>query len=257
MDIRRRQSGLAPYLMCTIPQMKIVTVTLCCLVLITASWGQRASIQSDILGTETTYFIFRMGHDSLAKNIIYFTDGGKLHDNKYRDSLTVLHQKGSIPPGYYVFISTIDNRTQAEMRNDYFFCNPRYVAFFEKELLPEVEGTIGKKFTPDKRLLVGISFGGLNAAWFSAKSEAFKNFALLSPITYPCPSITESIVFSSFTQRRIFISTGINDAENYVASLEKIYHTKGWELQTLDTDGGHDHFNWIRQLAIFLTYFFP
>ncbi len=117
---------------------------------------------------------------------------------------------------------------------------------------------MGKSFTPYERLLVGISFGGLNAAYFSAKSvNLFQNFALLSPVTYPRPAVLQDIVFSQNRDLRIFLSTGQNDAEKYVAPLKSMYSGKGYTIKLLHTDGGHDFENWNSQLKQLINFFFP
>jgi len=192
---------------------------------------KQLTIKSAFLHTTTSVQIAQVGVADSTSSIYYFTDGGKLISAGYLERLRELHKAQKIPASYFVFVSSLDERDKTDKRNTYFFCNPDYLAFFEKEVLPQTERAIGKKFSQSQRGLIGISFGGLNAAWFSAKSRAFANYALLSPITYPCPDLFSAITFSSHTELNIFVSTGTNDAENYAQPLYNIYKSKEVNLQ--------------------------
>jgi len=63
--------------------------------------------------------------------------------------------------------------------------------------------------------LIGISFGGLNAAFFAAKSNYFNGLAILSPITYPCADLNQTLVFSTYQNYKVYLSTGKVGAEHY------------------------------------------
>jgi enterochelin esterase-like enzyme len=197
----------------------------------------------------TTYGAFQEGE---VTSVIYITDGQKMIDNGALSKIKGLTAQGKIPDAYYVFVSTIDAVTKEDKRNTYFFCNDDYLRFFEEELIPRVEGSLSyfdtaqhKLYrTPANRSLVGISFGGLSAAYFSGKTTLFQNYALLSPITYPCKEALSSIAFSENKDLNIFISTGTNDAENYVGPLTQLYTSKGYRIENLNTEGTHDFENW-------------
>lgn len=211
-------------------------------------------VTSKYLSTDIEFFTFDLSDEVSEKSIIYFTDGQKMIDNGVLDEIMRLKQIGKIPPSYYVFVSTIDSETGTDNRNDYFFCNEDYLLFFEKELVPLVEQQIESNIQPQNRSLVGISFGGLNAAYFSAASTIFQNFGLLSPIIYPCIKINEQIVFSQNKDLNIFLSTGIMDAESYVETLVSLYQQKAYKFKKVKTTGGHDFENWINQLEDLLTF---
>ncbi|WP_299216122.1 hypothetical protein [uncultured Aquimarina sp.] len=118
--------------------------------------------------------------------------------------------------------------------------------------MPRVEGSLLRK--PEQRSLVGISFGGLNAAYFSGKTTLFQNYALLSPITYPCNQVLSAIVFSENNDLRVIITTGKNDAEKYVEPLLNIYKSKNYGVENFSTNGAHDFENWNDQLERVLLY---
>ncbi|NER82982.1 MAG: hypothetical protein F6K42_26180 [Leptolyngbya sp. SIO1D8] len=214
-------------------------------------------ITSKNLNRDIRIFWYRPESKEPFKSIVYFTDGEKMIENGTLSVIGSLTKYGAIPSAYYVFVSTIDPISGVDYRNEYFFSNPRYLSFFESELIPEIESIMRKVFNPDKRALVGISFGGLNTAYFSAKSKAFKNYALLSPITYPRPGILRDITFSSNKNLKIFISSGKSDAENYVKPLARIYQAKGHNIKTLYTPGGHNFENWNGQLNQALNFLKP
>ncbi|MEM6723705.1 MAG: YqiA/YcfP family alpha/beta fold hydrolase [Bacteroidota bacterium] len=217
----------------------------------------RLVVESTHLNTQTEVWIHQLGDSPAPKPILYFTDGRKLVDQNYWDHLETLFLQGEIPSCYIVFVGSIDLTDQSDRRNEYFFCNPAYLDFFEQELIPKVEASISQVFQANDRALVGVSFGGLNAAWFSAKSNAFDNFALLSPITYPCPDLLQSIIFSKNEGLSIYLSSGKNDAEQYMDPLSKIYEVKGYRQTTIYHEGRHDFGSWKAQLAPAIQFLFP
>ncbi len=199
----------------------------------------------------TTYGVTKQGEN---KAIVYITDGQKMIENGALKNIKKLTAQGKIPNARYVFVGTIDAETNVDKRTSYFFCNDDYLRFFEEELVPRVEGSLSKKRTTIDRSLIGISFGGLNAAYFSAKTSLFQNYALLSPITYPCEKVLSAIAFMENKDLTIFISTGKNDAESYVAPLKKLYISKNHTVRSISTDGGHDFENWNGQLEEVLQF---
>ena len=230
---------------------------ICCFAVFYLTAGDKnLVIDSPILGTKTRIEVFHLGAEESITSIMYFTDGEKLLNAGYLERLQTLFKAGKIPPVYLAFVSSVDLKDNVDKRNTYFFCNPDYLSFFEKEVLPQTEQLIGKSFLSTDRTLVGISFGGLNGAWFSAKSSAFQNYALLSPVTYPCKTVIADITFSENERLNIYISTGVNDAENYVGPLQSIYKSKGYNIHSEKTNGGHDFENWARQLETLFTFFY-
>ena len=209
--------------------------------------SESTTIESEVLSRTLAYLVYDADTTIVDKPIVYLTDGKKVIDNDVIQLLAELTTAQLIPSAYYVFLSSKDPETEVDYRNEYFFCNPDHLAFFEKELIPHVEESLPGSFTSADRHLIGFSFGGMNAAYFSAKSSMFAGFGLFSPITYPCESLTADITFSTNEDLRIFISTGQQDAEKYVDLLEPIYRTKGYQLKTLRTEGGHNFDNWNEQ----------
>lgn len=161
-----------------------------------------------------------------------------------------LTESGHLKRATYVFVSTIDPESQKDFRNEYFFCNEQYVHFFEEELIPGIE-----QFPDARRNLIGVSFGRLNAAYFAAQTNAFDGYALLSPITYPCERLNKELIFSSFENYKVYISTGKRDAETYVDGLYLVLQSKTSQIRVVRTEGAHDFENWnnqIREVVNFL-----
>ena len=202
-------------------------------------------LQSASLQKPVEVDLYLIGDD--PQYMVFLTDGKKLLDHEALPTLEKLTERGSIPPAYYVFVSTVHPETGEDHRNEYFFCNEHYLHFFEEELIPTVEEKIKQSFSPKNRSLIGISFGGLNAAYFSAHSPSFKKYGLLSPITYPRKEVFQDITFSTQTDLKIYLSTGKDDAERYVKSLHATYQQKDYKLQVVETEGEHDFQNWNSQ----------
>ncbi|OJJ20194.1 hypothetical protein BKI52_17120 [marine bacterium AO1-C] len=213
-------------------------------------------ILSKNLSRTVQAYTYKAGKVQTNASIVYFTDGQKLLEAGFWKEIDRLTTQGKIPPAYYVFVSTLDPDNPAnDLREEYFFCNQNYLDFFAQELIPTIEDKLGVHFQAKNRGLVGVSFGGLNAAYFSAKSKnLFQNYALLSPITYPGKKLMQYITFSSNQNLRIFLSTGKLDAENYLEPLQQMYQSKGYTLAVLHNEGDHNFENWRQQLEVVLNF---
>lgn len=211
-------------------------------------------IESQILDETVELVVYDTDKSKRVKQIIYITDGLKVLHSGVLEIIKSLSASRKIPKAKYVFVSTIDPISKEDKRNEYFLCNSKYVSFFEKELIPYIEGTDQKEIRPKDRSLVGISFGGLNGAFFSARTPLFKNFALLSPITYPCNAVISDISFSKNQDLRVMLTSGKNDAEEYLKPLAQIYRSKDYHVKTLFTEGLHDFNNWNGQLEVVLNF---
>jgi len=210
-------------------------------------------LYSPELGRRVEVLTFDPAPTTLKKRIYYFTDGRKWIKGAGRDSLMALKDQHAM----LIFVSSLDVDDPAlDHRETDFFCNPAYADFFHHTLIPHVEKRVHLIEGFSKRILVGISFGGLNAAYFSSLEQSpFTGFALLSPITYPCPDIHTRIMLAQATDRKIFLSTGKYDAEKYIRPLTAIYRGKGHDLTVLQTEGHHEFKNWLGQLAELWAFF--
>ncbi len=211
-------------------------------------------VKSEFLPRDVKVITYDSDPNVQVKPIVYITDGEKFINNGSLQVIKDLTSEGKISKAYYVFVSTKDPEKDTDYRNEYFFTNPNYLSFFEEELIPEIEKDL-LDISSKKRSHVGISFGGLNAAFFSAKSTKFKNFGVLSPILYPRENVYQDITFSENSNLKIFLSTGKNDAEVYTDKLKRLYKSKDYKLMTIYTEGGHNFNNWNKQLEKMLNFF--
>lgn len=214
-------------------------------------------LYSPELGRTIEVFLYDLAGDAKQAPVVYITDGKKWMEKGLTRQLKTLTLEDRIRPARYVLISTIDSETQKDHREAYFFCNPAYLSFFEKTLIPTIENKYLGSVTPDQRSLIGMSFGGLNGAYFSVQSASFNNYALLSPITYPCPDLTSKLMFSQAHGLRLFLSTGKHDAEAYLDPMLRIYQNQDHVIKVLRTEGGHDFDNWNGQVETILKFLNP
>lgn len=207
-------------------------------------------LASDELGREVAYVVHDVG-DGAPRRVVYLTDGEQWLAEGLAATLDSLLGGLSPEPAAtrLVYVSAVDPASGANVRQTDFFANPAYYAFFRDRLLPAVEADLPADLSPADRSLVGISFGGLSAAFFSAQPDApFGHYALLSPVTYPRPEVLEALAFARSGPSRVYLSTGTHDAEAYVDPLAAMYRGLGWPVVEVRTDGAHDYANWRGQL---------
>lgn len=209
-------------------------------------------IYSKHLDDNIQYFTYLIGDSDVAiQRTVYVLDGKKMIDNGILETLDNITHTVAVK---YIFVSSMveENGETKDKREEYFTCNPSYLTFFEKELIPNVkdENTFIKN-----RMLLGASFGGMCAAYFAAESKAFTHYALLSPITYLCKDLNTHIAFSENRELNIYASTGQNDAEVYLAPLINSFRAQQHKIFEVKTEGGHDFENWKGQLKKIVDFF--
>lgn len=200
-------------------------------------------VQSSILGRDVQVYHYANQTTPNQREVCYLTDGMKMIQAGVLDRIIAAEQQGMLKQGHLFFVSTIDPQG-TDHRNEYFFCNEDYIRFFEKELIPQMETMFKIQSSPVNRSIAGMSYGGMNAAFFSAEAQQFKGFGLLSPFTGPCAALPEKIEKSSRKDIRVYMNTGKNDAEAYVGPLETAYKSNAADLLFKHTKGGHDFNNW-------------
>gem|GEM_PF-5382223 len=113
--------------------------------------------------------------------VVYITDGQKMIDNGAWAVIDSLIQENRKLDATYVFISTIDDVSGEDYREEYFFCN-------------------------------------------------------------------------DISEKRIFFSTGKNDAEAYLEPLRLFTENKVKDIKVLTTDGAHDFQNWNGQIQMLVPF---
>lgn len=208
-------------------------------------------ISSDYLGYDLQYRVYRPDGASSSARLptLYVTDGE--YYLRYGDFKSVLDRvigSGSSVPIVVVFVDSRDpDAPDLTRRNQEFMCNTRYAQFFAGELIPRISAEEPVSMARDERVVMGFSFGGINAACFGiALPNLFSGIAMQSPGSADHIGVIRSL----YAERerlplRMFLSVGTNRdnlpaAKRFVKTLKK----KGYDVTYVQVDQGHDWQNW-------------
>ncbi len=219
-------------------------------------------IESEILGYRLQYRVYlppgAIQHDDLP--VLYVADGQwYIEGGDLPRLLDRMISRGEIRPVAAVFV---DNRNPDDLaenrRNRQFFCNEKYSAFYQQELIPTIDETFATSAERTGRVILGMSFGGLNAACFGLQAhDSFGGIAMQSPAVHPVPELHDAWAGTERLPLRIFLSSGtVNDNEGSTRRLHKILDDKGYDLHYVEVDQGHDWRNWKPLLDDMLRFFF-
>lgn len=212
------------------------------------SLSENQVISSKALGYDLQYRVYTPPGEQQDLPVLYVTDGqwyiqpGKLHV-----VLDELIADGSIEPVVAVFV---DNRNPHDLednrRNAQFFCNDSYIEFYRSELLPEIESSYPVRADRRARTILGLSFGGLNSACFGLLAhDTFHGIAMQSPAIHPIPDMHGLWRGLPKKDLKIFLSTGTQrDNEASTRQLHEILEGKGYDMEYIEVDAGHDWKNW-------------
>lgn len=219
-------------------------------------------ISSDALGYDLQYRVYLPeGHESLGDlPVIYVTDGpGYIQQGKMPRVLNRLIQRGSIEPVIAVFVDARDpDNLDVNRRNQQFFCNAEYLRFFEDELIPTIAASYPAALNRERRYILGVSFGALNAACFGLGGyRTFGGIAMQSPAMHPLPGLLPAYEKSPRLPLRVFLSTGDRNDNEYTARrFRTILRDKGYDLQFKEVRGEHNWDNWRPLVYDVLEFFF-
>lgn len=220
-------------------------------------------IASSFLGYDLQYRVYTPpGVDSLeGLPTIYATDGqsyisnGSMHRILDREI-----GAGRIKPVVAIFVDARDpDNLRNNRRNSQFFCNIDYVRFFVGELVPEVSDHYPVSLSKDDRVILGLSFGGLNAACFGLMAPGtFGGVAMQSPAIHPVRNLKEMYATEKTRPIKIFFSIGSkNDNTTVGRSFRGVLERKGYDLFYKEVNEGHNWRNWKPLLDDVLMHFFP
>jgi enterochelin esterase-like enzyme len=167
--------------------------------------------------------------------------------------------EGLIEPVIMVFIDPRDpedstiNRREREFLN-----NPLYGDFLAAELVPLIDELYDTNPTPEARVMLGVSFGGVNAAYVGLNhSDVFGRLAINSPTFSVRP-----VIFTQFQENDrlpldIFMTTGCPwDTCGDAQRMRDILEEKEYPLHYIEVHEGHSWGNWPALLDDMLIYFF-
>lgn len=219
-------------------------------------------ISSEVLGYDLQYRVYvpeGIGHsDSLP--VLYVTDGpGYISQGRMPQVLDGLIDDADIEPVVVVFVDARDpDRSSVNRRNSQFLCNRDYLAFYETELIPQIEQDFSVGTSRKHRGILGLSFGGTNAACFGLLgSESFSNVGMHSPANHPVRELLPAYEDSPRLPLRMFLSTGKpNDNTEANRRFRRVLEGKGYDLMYIEVRAGHNWDNWRPLVDDVLLYFY-
>lgn len=219
-------------------------------------------IHSETLGYDLQYRVYLpAGYEDMSGlPVLYVTDGQwYIEPGNTVAVLDELIGSGAIEPTMAVFIDNRDpSRLNVNRRNRQFFCNQEYIRFVVDELVPEVDARYRTRADADSRVILGLSFGGLNSACFGLHAyETIGGIAMQSPAIHPVPNLIGDYDRSPKRPLKVFLSTGTaNDNEATTRRLKRVLESKGYELSYVEVPYGHNWRNWGPLIDDVLLYFF-
>ena len=220
-------------------------------------------IFSTHLGYELQYRIYTPAETSEDDSLptLYVTDGqGYLAQGNFKAVLDTAISSGEIEPVLVVFLDSRDpDKLEDNRRNSQFMGNTRFAAFFANELIPQVSKLQPVSVSRDDRVILGVSFGGLNSACFGLMlSDGFAGIAMQSPANGEHLEIVRELYEEKETlPLKMFLSVGSrNDNTGAVKRFKKTLERKGYDLTFVKVTGEHNWQNWTPLLDdVLLTFF--
>jgi enterochelin esterase-like enzyme len=220
-------------------------------------------IFSTHLGYELQYRVYRPAETSADDSLptLYVTDGQwYLEQGDFKAVLDTAISSGVIEPVLVVFLDSRDpDKLEDNRRHSQFMCNTRFAAFFANELIPEVNKLQPVSLSRDDRVILGVSFGGLNSACFGLMlSDGFAGIAMQSPASGDHLEIVRELYEEKETlPLKMFLSVGSrNDNTGAVKRFNKTLEKKGYDVTFIKVTGEHDWQNWAPLLDdVLLTFF--
>ncbi len=220
--------------------------------------------RSRTLGNVRRIWIYRppplSGSKSVATNLLVVFDGqAYLTLVPTPTVLDRLQARGQIDPTYAVLIDSLSN----EVRSRELRCNRTFAASLVREILPWAERKLRQSFTPERRVLVGSSLGGLAAAYVALRYPGkFGNVLSQSaPFAWAPEDEEPSLLPREYaaarrTAARFCLEAGIleTDTRGLTGSIPSILDSnrhmrdvlraKGYHVVYREFAGGHDYLWW-------------
>jgi enterochelin esterase-like enzyme len=220
-------------------------------------------IHSKFLGYDLQYRVYTpvgtVATDQLPT--LYVTDGqAYLQEGELKSVLDTAIAAGDIRPLLAVFIDSRNpDRLQENRRNEEFMCNTRYAQFFATELIPAINESRPVSASRDDRVVLGVSFGGLNSACFGLMlSEVFSGIAMQSPASGEHVEVVRKLYEEKdLLPLKMYLSAGTeNDNLRDIRRFRRSLVDKGYDVTFSRVRKGHDWDNWGPLLPEVLATFF-
>jgi enterochelin esterase family protein len=222
-------------------------------------------ISSQNLGYDVNYRVYRpMGYETLQDlPVIYLTDGPDFANPGMGAMVNVLDSLIAdrlIKPVIAVFIDQRDPLTSRNRREEELvpgslaacpFCD-----FVALQLVPVIDANYQTNPSPDARLLIGFSLGGMFSADMGlVHPDMFHQIAILSPY------ISGEWIFDTYQEAdryplKLFLGHGTYDERASSLHLRDILEAKDYPLLYIETHEGHSYGNVRGLLDDMLIYFF-
>ncbi len=227
----------------------------------TLSDNQR--IFSTQLGYELQYRIYRPAEASAGDELptLYVTDGqAYLAEGNFKAVLDTAISGGEIEPVLVVFLDSRNpENLEEDRRNSQFMCNTKFAAFFASELIPTISKEQPVSSLREDRVILGVSFGGLNSACFGLMMPGlFSGIAMQSPASGEHLEVVRDL----YEKRdplplKMFLSVGSrNDNTGAIKKFRKTLELKGYDVTFIKVRGAHNWQNWTQTLDDVLITFF-
>jgi len=194
--------------------------------------------------------------------VIYVTDAHEYTDPRMGAMPIVLDNliaasavaDEAVEPLIAVFIDPRDPKTDTNRRVDEFLGNPAYAAFIARELVPTIDRTYKTDPSPDRRAILGESYGGVNAAYCALTyPDVFHLVAMQSP-AFVDDTIYQGYRSAERLPLKVFLGAGYPwdfDAR----TMRQILEEKGYDLCYLEVPEGHSWGQWRAQIDDLLLFF--
>ena len=190
------------------------------------------------------------------------TDGQEyLAHGNFKSVLDTAIANGEIKPVIVVFLDSRNPDNLAEnRRNSQFMCNKEFASFFASELIPTISRNHPVSASRNDRVILGLSFGGLNSACFGLILPGmFSGIAMQSPANGDLVEVVRELYEKrEMLPLKMYLSVGtINDNYKKVKRFRRTLQDKGYDLTyTLVRKGQHNWENWGPLLdEVLLTFF--
>lgn len=219
-------------------------------------------ISSTVLGYDLQYRVYLPEGNAAGSDypVLFLTDGQNYLRRGDMDKLldTMIGDE-EINPIIAVFVDPRDpDDLESNRRRMQFLCNADYLQFYIDELIPAVEQDFPVKKDRSARTIMGLSFGGTNAACFGAMGfDFFSGIVMQSPANHPVPNLLPVYQSLPTLPLKVFLSTGVpNDNSQANRRFHAILKDKDYDMKYMEVREGHNWDNWGPLLDDVLLYFY-
>ncbi len=219
-------------------------------------------LSSEVLGYDLQYRVY-LPDDYESKEklpVLYVTDGPSyIKNGRVPRLLDRLIESEQIEPIIVVFVDPRDpDDLDQNRRSRQFACNADYLKFYSDELILTIEQEYPVATNRDKRSILGVSFGGLNAACFGLMGhEVFSGIGMQSPANHLVSGLLSAYEKAPTLPLEFFLTTGAPyDNTLAIREFSSLLRDKGYELEYIEVAKERGWENWKPLIDDVLFYFY-